>query len=1183
MNNNKITRRSMYRFSILIFLIVVAIRGYAQNGTIVLNSQVPETKVTVVANQAVVLKPGFRAVGSSGEFNAKIGATNAIYPLIPVAEGSTVSVDPSSTQNYIQTKTFLLPTDNSPAITSIQYFDGLGRPSQTVQMGITPKGADLVSMTEYDGFGRESLKWLPANIEGNFGKFVDVSSMSSTAKSRYNDQNPYLETGYEPSSLNRVSAQWGAGQDWRGSAQRANRIDYQTNNANDVILYQVNGNTLSKNNFYGAEQLYVTKTTDEENNPVYEFKDKQGQVVLKRSVTNEAGNHDTYYIYDNFGNLRFVLPPKAEGNIDATTLDQLAYQYQYDYRNRCIAKKLPGADWIYMVYDKADRLVLSQDGNQRTTSEWSYTKYDVLGRVIQTGIARNLSVPCDHQSLQNKYKDLIVVESFDTQTKSYSTGNNPGTDCTILTQNFYDIYTFPNTFPGDLTYKEPTGTLTGFDKKYDSAKGLLTGTEVAMINNPSQKIFTVIYYDEKARPVQTLATNHLNGYDYDFFAYNFIGQPVKKKHIHKAYTNTEIVEDYAFAYDHAGRPTVTTHKLNNGAAITLSSLQYDELGRVSNKTVHGGMQSTAYTYNVRSWMKSIKSPLFSETLYYQDGLTNKPSYFNGNISAIKWGKSDTQDKEYDFTYDGLNRLKKAEYSPDYIYSEEVGLYDKNGNIRRITRDGLVRENSDYESVLPSNIDDLTLEYNGNQLKNVSDANIDQEYVYCSNDFVDKWNENDPVEYRYDANGNMTADLNKGIAWMKYNSLNLPWKIQFQNWNKTEYLYDAAGVKREAKYITAVPGTEIPLGDTSKENSNVTTTNKTDYCGNYIYEEGVLRRILTTEGYIQTDGTSSYLNWKHTYFLKDHLGNTRVQLVSNTLGNPTSTAYTVGGTTDYYPFGMEITPMGGNTSGSNPYLYNGKEMDRMHGLNMLDYGARWYDPTIGRWGVVDQLAEKYLQLSPYVYVADNPIKSIDPDGKRILVIGTPAYQRQVYSHLQSLTSQKLIFRAGADGSGRIVFSGTPSGSKKYGTDLVGRLIKDKHNIRIGASLDDGNHTYYDNNKAAIGKEKGGSGSSIEYNPDQKGESIVNADGSTGRSPQSGLAHELGHALLGIDGKAVQIDQNNYDACQEAYQNGNMKWVKDPDTKSEMGMEKDEIYIRRDIDNPIRNEQGDKERAQPKVIQ
>jgi RHS repeat-associated protein len=71
-------------------------------------------------------------------------------------------------------------------------------------------------------------------------------------------------------------------------------------------------------------------------------------------------------------------------------------------------------------------------------------------------------------------------------------------------------------------------------------------------------------------------------------------------------------------------------------------------------------------------------------------------------------------------------------------------------------------------------------------------------------------------------------------------------------------------------------------------------------------------------------------------------------------------------------------------GVNAYQYNGKELNEDFGLNWNDYGARWYDASIARWNGVDQLSEKYSSMSPYNYVANNPLKFIDPDGRDIII-------------------------------------------------------------------------------------------------------------------------------------------------------------------------------------------------------
>jgi len=263
-------------------------------------------------------------------------------------------------------------TDNSN--TTIQYVDGLGRPSQTVQKAITHDGADLVAAIEYDATGRDYRHWLPGAVIGNSGAFVQ--GFASAAGTTNADSKPYATTEYEPSPLNRVEGQYGAGNDWY-TAGKKQTVEYGVNDGT-VKYYTVWNNQLAVGIIYTAGTLHSRKITDEQGNTVEEFTDKLGRKVLSRV----AGNHDTYYVYDDRNNLRYVLPPLAadaiSGGYDVgegagTILDKYGYIYRYDGLNRCTEKKLPGCDWTYMVYDRADRLILSQDGNQRAkaTKQWT--------------------------------------------------------------------------------------------------------------------------------------------------------------------------------------------------------------------------------------------------------------------------------------------------------------------------------------------------------------------------------------------------------------------------------------------------------------------------------------------------------------------------------------------------------------------------------------------------------------------------------------------------------------------------------------------------------------------------------------------------------------------------------------------------------------------------------------------
>ncbi|MEM9075583.1 MAG: DUF6443 domain-containing protein, partial [Bacteroidota bacterium] len=236
------------------------------------------------------------------------------------------------------------------------------------------KPQDLVTHMEYDDYGRQSQQYLPyidysssgtlrnsakASTESHYMEFYSVDMNSSSP-------NPFSETEYEASPLNRVLKQAAPGYDWRLGGGHEVEFAYETNGINEVRFFQVTfsgGNTespqLAQNGYYAAKQLYKTVTYDENhtsgtNHSTEEFKNKRGQVVLKRTYNN--GAHDTYYVYDDFGNLTFVIPPKVTtASVSTTELNELCYQYKYDHRNRLVEKKLPGKDWEYIVYNKLDQ------------------------------------------------------------------------------------------------------------------------------------------------------------------------------------------------------------------------------------------------------------------------------------------------------------------------------------------------------------------------------------------------------------------------------------------------------------------------------------------------------------------------------------------------------------------------------------------------------------------------------------------------------------------------------------------------------------------------------------------------------------------------------------------------------------------------------------------------------------
>ena len=526
-------------------------------------------------------------------------------------------------------------------------------------------------------------------------------------------------------------------------------------------------------------------------------------------------------------------------------------------------------------------------------------------------------------------------------------------------------------------------------------------------------------------------------------------------HTHTASGKTTRTEVYTYTYDHADRISKVQHSLGS-TAITLYDATYDNFGRLLTKQYHGtSTNKLTYTYNLRSWLTGISGTRFTQNLYYNTGVGT--AKYNGSISSMTWKSgNESTVRGYKFTYDGLDRMLNATYGETAgistnanRFSENVTGYDKNGNIKGLQRYGQL------SSAAYGMIDNLTLTLNGNQLNRVDDAVTASAY---NGGFEFKNGANAADEYSYDANGNLTKDLNKGISGITYNFLNLPNVVTFSDGSTITYTYGADGTK---------------LRTVHKIGSTTTTT---DYCGNVVYENGVQKLLLTEEGYVTLSDS------KYHYYLKDHQGNNRVVI---------SQSGTVEETNHYYPFGGAFA----STSNVQPYKYNGKELDSKKGLNWYDYGARHYDAALGRFTTNDRFAEKYYSMSPYQYGANNPVNNIDVNGDTIVVNPNPnglidnvriffgfdtKYQKDVKADLQQLKKD----------------------DKEIG-EMIIELEKSKnvHSItrtKRGKS----NSSGFDREKA---KKDIPQGSIINYDPDVKTD--INGNH---RTPRIGLSHELQHS-------------------------------------------------------------------------
>ena len=714
-------------------------------------------------------------------------------------------------------------------------------------------------------------------------------------------------------------------------------------------------------------------------------------------------------------------------------------------------RKLPGCDAVRYVYDKADRLIFVQDGNLKGQGRWRFTIPDALGRTVLSGLCSE-PLPVDGSAVEaeftgsGSYKGYAVKVGGIVRALSGSR---------LLTVNYYDNYDFlgKNGFPA-YAYDSSMES-SGYGTKSD-ARGMLTGSVTVLAGDGAGQLYSVVYYDRRSRPVQRQGSNSLGGKETEYTAYNFTGQPTRLRHVHTAQGKAVRTEVRTYSYDHAGRLLTVKHKLDALGEVTLVNNVYDDLGRLQSKSLHGSaVNKQTYAYNIRNWLTGVSGSKFTQNLYYNTG--NGVAKYNGSVSSMTWkAGNESTVRGYKFTYDGLDRMLNAIYGETAgintnanRFSENVTGYDKNGNIKGLQRYGQTGASA-YGL-----IDNLTFTLKGNRLNRVDDAVAVSTY---NGGFGFKDGVKQANEYTYDANGNLTKDLNKGITNISYNCLNLPSVVTFSDGSTITYTYGADGTK---------------LRTVHKIGSATTTT---DYCGNVIYENGVQKLLLTEEGYVTLSDS------KYHYYLKDHQGNNRV--VINQSG-------TVEETNHYYPFGGVFASAGS----IQPYKYNGKEFDNKKGLNWYDYGARHYDAALGRFTTNDRFAEKYYSMSPYQYGANNPVNNIDVNGDTIVVNPNPnglidnvrmffgfdtKYQKDVKADLQQLKKD----------------------DKEIG-EMIIELEKSKnvHSItrtKRGKS----NSSGFDREKA---KKDIPQGSIINYDPDVKTD--INGNH---RTPRISLSHELQHS-------------------------------------------------------------------------
>ena len=853
-------------------------------------------------------------------------------------------------RNWIISKTY---NGQKEAVNDIVYYDGLGYPSQVVQIEAAENGnVDLVRPIMYDALSRETNKYLPYARQGNSARYVDDAFNEQNAfyadKFDVYGDNAYAYTveEYDATPLDRILKLQRQGSIYR-SEDRAVRNTYFGNEANSVLRLDVDktGDRLIANGYYAENTLTGLQTVNEDGAVVITYTDKTGRLIYQDAQLNDSpdGHVITRYVYDDYDRLAWIVTPKGSDLLNASSNYRLSddftkqncYVFLYDGFGRIVEKHIAGREPEYLVYDMGDRLVMSQDGNMRTSNQWMTYEYDGLGRLFRQYLATDSSTDDQkerHEEFQANFIEgnlpLLYVEAQ-----------------TLIRQYDYDDYDMLQ--DSDFAFRNISdmtdeGTVSMLNR---NVKGWLTAEKLAVLDHYScaeTYYHRAYYYDDKGRVIQLVQKSADGGILRVTNKYDFTGNLIAQRESHESGDTTNNLYRY-FVFDSRGRLTKETAQFNDGEQAVVA-YTYDDLGQLTGKTYGTGAHAIHETmdYNMQGWLTEKSSELFEMRLRYHDPeshLSDRASY-TGNISSWWWkhrlinNDNDSENRLYAFTYDDLARLVDTELYLDDSYGAsnefvENGItYDKNSNIITLNRSSL--SSDDMKNYLFS--------YSGNQRIKDETSNSD---------------------YEYDANGNIHRDALTGF-YIYYNLLNLPTVIYTEGDMGLYYTYLSDGTKIK---VCGYDDSEL-----------------TRYIGSLVYNDGTFESASFGGGRIV--GTNNGTNSEVHYFLTDHLGSTRV------VAKVTPTGREDLDRKDYYPFGKEWRQPDMPAS-DNRYMFSGKERsdiclenDYSSILPIYDFGARSYYPEGVFFLQQDPLMEKYYSIGQYNYCAGNPIKHVDPNGMLI---------------------------------------------------------------------------------------------------------------------------------------------------------------------------------------------------------
>lgn len=876
-------------------------------------------------------------------------------------------------RNWIQ-RTTVTAADGSSSYRDIEWYDGLGYKDQLTLVEASTGGKSIVTPIAYDRMRRDDARtYLPYadNLPDTLFRPEAISRQATyyASPSTYDDSRPFAEKVYESSPVGHPLSWQREGDEWDEDGGHRITFRYRVNTFPDSVWrYRIvpGSDVASYAGLYPEGSLLCTETEGEDGGISRTYADAFGRTVCLEQVTDDGKRASTLYVRDVRDSVAVVIQPegvKALKDLTNKSLsllpgsgtnhdvsDAYCFIWKYDWQGNLLSEHSPGGGTVEYAYDSRNREVLRTDSRMSPAGGGAYkmilTSYDQYDRPthqfytscnVSISTMRSLvgngpssTLPTAASSHLTPIRPLRIVEYFPFTSFSYPTTGNYA----YVAENGYASSPETQRVKGLLKQE----TLYGAP---DVDGSLPTGTPY---------LTRAYHYDSKGRVIQTVERWSDSWTRRVSTAYSFSGDILSVKETVTPPSSTPHVMNTQYTRDERGRILSCTRTLD-GQPLRSVTYAYDELGRLSSKQAGtGNFLKTTLQYDIHGWQNLITltsgatTTVFQETLRYASpSRTSVTSRYDGNPAEISYlhkvsGGTDTH--TWGFEYDMMNRLHHAAHfvgssmTASLTDTERDIDYDLNGNIKYLERYGA--------SGLAN---DLSFTLSGNRMTSLTDAQASG-----SNAGV--------KAFTYDVNGNLTYDGRQDLE-IRWNVLNLV----------------SCAETHDDGSLTFARLSDGTLFVQQKVDGTNTTVKR--YCGSFIFASGTgittpqVESVAWDEGRVFRDSSTG--TYRDCWFAGDHLGDVRsIVDISMNVSSPVVLEQN-----DYLPFGTKIANPLHVQMGTNRWRYAGKE--EFPDLNLLDFGARMYDPFTARWTKTDDAAATFPNFGSFVYCGSNPISHKEIDG------------------------------------------------------------------------------------------------------------------------------------------------------------------------------------------------------------